>query len=108
LDWYEPPRQIYEPLVMFDEADDVVFFGGCDQSVVMIEGFHGRLGYQNVDAPLDGVGRDIVMSIYSGSRAYHDYVSGPHLLSGVKMIAASPGLSRSMAVLSERVAANDR
>jgi len=61
--WYEPRRLIYEPLVMFDEADDVVFFCCCDQGVVMIEGFHGRLGYQNVNASLNGIGCDIVMSI---------------------------------------------
>lgn len=48
---------------MFDEAEDVVFFSGCDQSVVMIEGLYGRLGYQNVNASLNGIGRDIVMSI---------------------------------------------
>jgi len=48
---------------MFYEADDVVFFGGYDQGVVMIEGFHSWLSYQNVDASRDGVGRDIVMSI---------------------------------------------
>lgn len=54
---------IYEPLVMFDEADDVVFFCGCDQSVVMIEGLHGRLGYKDMNASLNGIGCDIVMSI---------------------------------------------
>jgi len=48
---------------MFDEADDVVFSCGCDQSVVMIEGLDGRLGYQNVYASLNGIRRDIVMSI---------------------------------------------
>ena len=48
---------------MFDEADDVVFFCGRDQSVVMIEGLYGRLGYKNVDAPFNCIGRDIVMSI---------------------------------------------
>jgi hypothetical protein len=49
--------------VVFDEADDVVFFRGCDQSVVMIEGLDGRLGYQDVYASLNGIGSDIVMSI---------------------------------------------
>ena len=79
---------------MFDEADDVVFFGGSDQGVVMIEGLYGRLGYQNVNAPVGGIGGDVVMGIYTvGSRVYHDYVSRPRLLSGVKMIVASPGLS---------------
>lgn len=48
---------------MFDEADEVVFLSGRDQSVVMIEGLYGGLGYQNVDASLNGIGRDIVMSI---------------------------------------------
>ena len=48
---------------MFDEADDVVFFSCCDQRVVMIEGLHGWLGYQNVYASLNGIGRDLVMSI---------------------------------------------
>ena len=48
---------------MFDEANDVVFFCGCDQSVVMIEGLHGRFSYQNVNASFNGIGCDIVMSI---------------------------------------------
>lgn len=78
---------------MFDEANDVVFFRGCDQSVVMIEGLYGRLGYKNVNAPLNCIGRDVVMSIYTGSRVYRNYVSRSHSLSGVKTIAASPGLS---------------
>ena len=63
LKWYEPRSWVYEPLVMFDEADDVVFFGGSDQGVVMIEGLYGRLGYQNVDAPVGGIGGDVVMGI---------------------------------------------
>ena len=48
---------------MFDEADDIVFFSGCDQSVVMIEGLDGRLGYQNMYLSFNGIGRDLVMSI---------------------------------------------
>jgi hypothetical protein len=78
---------------MFNEAKDVVFLRGCDQIIVMIEGLYGRLGYQNMNASLDCIRRDVVMSIYTGLRAYDDYVSRSHLLSGVKMIAASPGLS---------------
>ena len=42
----------------FDEADNVVLFCGRDQCLVMIKGLHGRLGYQDVDTSLDGVGRD--------------------------------------------------
>ena len=78
---------------MFNEANDIVFFSSCDQSVVMIEGLYGRLGYKNVDASFNCIERNVVMSIYTGSRAYRYYVSGFHLLSGVNMIAASPGLS---------------
>ena len=47
----------------FDEADNVVLFCGCDQRLVMIEGLHGRFGYQHVDASLDGIGRDVVVGI---------------------------------------------
>jgi hypothetical protein len=57
---------------MFNEANDVVFFSGCDQGVVMIEGLYGRLGYKNVNASLDCIGRDVVMSAYTGSRAQRD------------------------------------
>jgi hypothetical protein len=74
---------------------------------VITEGLHGRFGYQDVDASLDRVGSDIVMSVWSGSRMDLGYLSRPHSLSGVKIIAASPGLSRSMAVLSERAAATN-
>lgn len=78
---------------MFDEAKDIVFLSSCDQSVVMIEGLYSWLGYQNVNASLDCIGCDVVMSIYYGLRVYRACVSRFHLLSGVKMIAASPGLS---------------
>lgn len=78
---------------MFDEANDVVFFRGCDQAVVMIEGLYGGLGYKNVNAPFNRIGRNVVMSIYTGSRVCRDCVSRSHSLSGVKMIAASPGFS---------------
>lgn len=54
---------------MFDEAKDVVFSSCCDQSVVMIEGLNGRLGYKNVNASLNCIERNVVMSIYTGSRA---------------------------------------
>ena len=47
----------------FDEADNVVLFCGCDQSLVMIEGLDGRFGYQNMDASLDGVGCDVIVGI---------------------------------------------
>lgn len=47
---------------MFDEANDVVFSSGCDQSVVMIEGLYGRLGYKNMNSSLNCIGRDVVMS----------------------------------------------
>lgn len=80
--------------MMFDEANDVVFFRSRDQSVVMIECLYGRLGYKNVNAPLNCIGRDFVMSIWTGSRVYrYYYVSKSRSLSGVKMITASPGLS---------------
>ena len=47
----------------FDEADHVVLFCGSDQSLVMIEGLHGWFGYQNMDASLDGIGRDVVVGV---------------------------------------------
>ena len=47
----------------FDEADDVVLFCGCDQSLVVIEDLHGRFGYQNMDASLDSIGCDVVVGI---------------------------------------------
>ena len=53
---------------MFNEAKDVVFFSGCDQGVVMIEGLYGWLGYENVKASFNCIGRNVVMSVYSGSR----------------------------------------
>ena len=45
----------------FDEADNVVLFCGYNQNLVMIEGLHGRFGYQNMDASLDGIGRDVIV-----------------------------------------------
>ena len=59
---------------MFNEANDLVFFCGRNQSVVMIEGLYGGLGYKNVNAPLNCIGRDVVMSVYTGSRVHRNCV----------------------------------
>jgi RNA-splicing ligase RtcB len=51
----------HEPLVMFDEAHDVVPFRGFDQLDVMAEQLSRGLGHQNVNLPLERIQRNRMM-----------------------------------------------
>ena len=52
------------PLVVLDEADDLVLLGELDELQVVLEELHRGLRHQDVHAALDRVFRNVIVGVY--------------------------------------------